>query len=218
MTNTAPSNEAADWDDPTENEVRIVSGAFASALGGPRHLTDLQAMSIAAITHSMTGYRFDLHSLPQTSPYELATALAERAAPWRTRILHVMLIGALLLEKIPPEIQTRLEAYADALGVHDDMLSLTRQLAAGSLTAAMEDFQRSGYEGDWTQSDALQTSQQLDSAWDVVEDDASLAARWAELAECPTGSLGRGVFDILRRPWLFVPGATRLGATAARST
>ena len=91
----------------------------------------------------MTGYDFDLQTLPATSPDELAAALHDRAAPWRTRILHVMLIGALLLEEIPPEIQARLEAYANALGVHDDMLSITSQLAAGSKTAALEDFQRS---------------------------------------------------------------------------
>ena len=124
----------------------------------------------------MTGYRFDLYSSPETSPERLAEALARRAAPWRIRILHVMLIGALLLKEIPTDIHSRLEAFAKALGVHDDILSVTSQLAAGSLTAAMEDFQRSGYEGDWAQSDGLQTDRQLDPAWDLVEDDPALAA------------------------------------------
>lgn len=206
MTVQPPSNENADWGDPNEEEVRTVSGAFATALGGPKQLTELQAVSIAAITHSMTGYRFALHSLPTTSPDQLAVALAERAAAWRTRILHVMLIGALLLEEIPAEIQARLESYADALGVHDDMLAVTGRLAAGSLTAAMEDFQRSGYEGTWAQTESLQTDQQLDSAWALVEDDPALGTQWATLADCPRGSLGRGVFEFYDARGFAFPG------------
>lgn len=206
MTRQAPSNDTANWGDPTEEEVRSTSGAFATALGGPGELTPLQVVTIAAITHSMTGYGFDLETLPVTSPAELAEVLHDRAVPWRTRILHVMLIGALLLEEIPPEIQARLEAYAEALGVHDDMLSVTSQLAAGSKTAALEDFQRSGYEGDWTQSDALQTDQELDAAWAVVEDDPALAKRWADLEHCPLGSLGRAVFEFYDARGFSYPG------------
>ena len=206
MIHEPPPNETANWSDPTEAEVRSTNGAFATALGGPEHLTPLQAVSIAAITHSMTGYSFDLETLPATSPEELAETLSDRATAWRTRILHVMLIGALLLEEIPVEIQSRLEAYANALGVYDDMLSVTSQLAAGSKTAALEDFQRSGYEGDWTQSDALQTDQALDSAWAVVEDDPEMAQRWADLGHCPAGSLGRGVFEFYDARGFSYPG------------
>jgi hypothetical protein len=206
VTHEAPPNETANWNDPTEIEVRATNGAFTTALGGPERLTPLQVVSIAAITHSMTGYSFDLSTLPATTPEQLAAALHDRAAPWRTRILHVMLIGALLLEEIPTDTQTRLEAYANALGVHDDMLSVTSQLAAGSKTAALEDFQRSGYEGDWAQSDALQTDQELDSAWAVVEDDPELARRWANLEHCPPGSLGRGVFEFYDARGFSYPG------------
>jgi hypothetical protein len=206
MTHEAPSNETANWGDPTEAEVRATNGAFATALGGQDRLTPLQVVSIAAITHSMTGYSFELSTLPTTTPKELAAALHDRAAPWRSRILHVMLIGALLLEEIPTDIQSRLEAYAKALGVHDDMLSVTSQLAAGSKSAALEDFQRSGYEGDWAQSDALQTDQELESAWAVIENDPELAQRWANLEHSAAGSLGRGVFEFYDARGFSYPG------------
>lgn len=206
MTSEAPSNEAANWNDPTEEEVLATSGAFASALGGPEKLTPLQAMTIAAITHSMTGYRFELDALPVVGPADLAKVLEDRAVPWRTRILHVMLISALLLQEIPKETQTRIEAYADALGVHDDMLSITKQLASGSKTAALEDFQRSGYEGDWAQTDALQTDRELVTAWAVVEDDSALAKRWADLERCPPGSLGRRVYEFYDARGFSYPG------------
>jgi hypothetical protein len=207
MTTPAPSNEDANWDDPTEAEVRAVSGAFLTALGGPDRVSNLQVVTIAAITNSMTGYSFELADLPATDPAEMATLLADRAAAWRTRLLHVMLIGALLLEDIPPDIQGNLENYASALGVHDDMLVVTQQLAAGSLTAALEDFQRSGYEGDWTQTGALRTDQDLESAWTIVDNDPELAARWEGLSECPAGSLGRKVFEFYDARGFAFPGA-----------
>lgn len=183
-----------------------MSGAFVAALGGPGELSDLQAVSVAAITYSMTGFRFDASSLPATTPTELALALSDRAAPWRTRILHVMLIGALLLEEIPATLQKRIEDYAEALGVHDDMLTVTSGLAAGSLAAARDDFQRSGYEGDWSQSESLQTDHQLDHAWDIVEHDPALAGKWAALENCPPRSLGRGVFEFYTARGFAYPG------------
>ncbi len=90
MTDPAPSNDIANWDDPTEEEVRWTSGAFATALGGPGELTPRQVVSIAAITHSMTGYGFDLRTLPATSPEELVEALhrSPRSALARAGVIH----------------------------------------------------------------------------------------------------------------------------------
>jgi hypothetical protein len=206
---TAPGNESANWDDPTEDEVRSVSGAFVTALGGPTTMTGLQAVTVAAITHSMTGYRFGLDALPATSPTELASTLADRAEPWRARILHVMLIGALILDDIPEEIQASLEAFADALGTQDDMLAVTRQLAGGSMSAARLDFTRSGYEGSWSEADTdgLHTADRVEDMWHVVNDDPGLARRWAALEHCPSESLGRRVYDFYDARGFAFPGS-----------
>jgi hypothetical protein len=88
MTHEAPSNETANWDDPTEAEVRATNGAFTTALGSPERLTPLRVVSIAAITHSMTGYSFDLSTLPATTPAEAARSSSRsrrRCAPTRRR-------------------------------------------------------------------------------------------------------------------------------------
>lgn len=206
---TMPTNEDASWDDPTEDEVRSVSGAFVTALGGPTQMSGLQAVTVAAITHSMTGYRFQLDALPPTSPADLAVTLADRAGPWRTRILHVMLIGALILDNIPQEVQANIEAFAEALGVDDDMLAVTRQMADGSMSAARADFTRSGYEGNWTEADTggLHTAGPLPGIWQVVDDDSGLVDRWAALEECPSGSLGRRVFDFYDARGFAFPGS-----------
>ena len=203
-----PSNEEANWDDPSEAEVRMVSGAFLTALGGPTGISDLQAVTLAAITYSMTGYRYDPSDLPVVSPEELAATLADRAGPWRTRLLHVMLIGALLLKEIPVAVQANIEGYAAALGAHDDMLDITRKMSLGSMTAARADFSRSGYEGRWDSSDtgALHTTERLDDVWTVVEDDPALAERWQSLKNCPPGSLGRQVFNFYEARGFSFPG------------
>lgn len=203
----APSLEEADWDDPTDDNVWSVHGALIGALGGSAQISDIQRVAVAAITYSMTG-RTPAADLPDVDPARLALAMRDRAEPWRRRILHVMLIGALLLDEIPLETLARIDEYAAALGVHDDMLEVARSLAAGSKGAALADFQRSGYEGDWSDADtsgALGVGG-LDSAWEIVDDDPELAARWRGLADCSAGSLGRRVSDFYAARGFSFPG------------
>ena len=60
-----------------------------------------------------------------------------------------MVMLALLLRRLPPEVADRLQDFADELSVGDDcrdLLAATRHLAAGSLGLAMADFERNGYE------------------------------------------------------------------------
>ncbi len=202
-----PSVEKANWDDPDHDEVLGVSGALVEALGGADQITPVQLVTVSAITRSMTGRAFDLDELHSIGPEQLAEVLSERAEPWRRRILHVMMIGALLLDDIPAEIHDRLEDYAAALAITDDMLDITEQLATGSRAAALTDFQRSGYEGAWSAEATPGTGvAELESAWAIVEDDPALAKRWAALAECPSRSLGRGVYDFYSARGFTFPG------------
>jgi len=211
----APPNDEANWYDPSEAEALTVSGSFASALGGPKLRTAMQVMTISAITHSMTGFGFDLDQLPAVSPDDLARTLKDRGEPWRNRIVHVMLIGALLLEDIPESLQANLEEFATALGVNDDMLGLTSRLADGSKSAALLDFQRSGYEGNWSAeafAKSLGTTEALESAWDIVEDGPELAQRWAALEKCTSGWLVLSGGP--KRPERFAPATHKKGGTS----
>lgn len=204
----APSNETADWDDPTDTEVAKVVGAMIGALGGVDAMTGMQQMAVAAITASMTGQTMDLSATPTVDPEGLAEVLRDRALPWRRNIVHVMLIGALILDEIPAALQANIERYASALGVVDDMLAVTARLAAGSRDAALADFQRSGYEGAWTTAQTADVAgmEQVDSAWAAVEDHPDLAARWAALQHCPPRSLGRGLWEFYTARGFAFPG------------
>lgn len=203
-----PSNETADWSDPDDAEVLRATSAMVDALGGLDAMSDVQQMTVAAITRSMTGRPFDLGEVIHVDPDELAEVLQDRAERWRRNILHVMLIGALILDDIPIELHDRIEQYARALGIDDDMLDVTRQLAAGSRSAALADFQRSGYEGAWSQDDtaAVAGMGEIDSIWQAVEDDDGLAQRWDALQQCPPRSLGRAVWEFYTARGFAFPG------------
>jgi hypothetical protein len=112
------------------------------------------------------------------------------------------------LRPLPAEVANRIDAFAAALGVEEDMLSLTHRFAAGTLGLAAVDFDRSGYIAEWHPEDAstLHTSGVLASAWDLAIHDPSLAAQWAGLEDLPPGTLGRGVTELYRARGFIYPG------------
>jgi len=119
-----------------------------------------------------------------------------------------MLLSALVLRPLPPEVASRIEAFARALGVDEGMVPVARRFAEGSLGLAAVDFERNGYTADWGAEERaeLHTSRSLASAWDLAVDDPDLAARWAELGSLPEGSLGRGVWQLYRARGFAFPG------------
>lgn len=119
-----------------------------------------------------------------------------------------MLLAALVLRPIPSEVIDRVERYAAALGVDDEMIAIARRFASGSLGLAAFDFQRNGYTAAWRPEDAaaLHTSQELDEAWQASVADPALAARWADLEHLPRGTLGRSVWELYRARGFELPG------------
>jgi hypothetical protein len=119
-----------------------------------------------------------------------------------------MLLGALVLRPIPPEVTDRVAAFARELGVQDDMLEVAQRFAHGSLGLASLDFQRNGYTAEWSgeRQLVLHTSRPLADAWDLSVHDPDLAARWAALEELPEATLGRRVADFYRARGFAYPG------------
>jgi hypothetical protein len=119
-----------------------------------------------------------------------------------------MILGALVLRPIPPEVSARLERFADELSVGDDMLDITHELAFGSLGLASVDFDRAGYTKGWSTEahDALHTSTALASAWDLSVHDDELAGRWRALEDLPAGTLGRRLTEFYRERGFHYPG------------
>lgn len=203
-----PTPDAANLEPPDAAEVALVSrgvvGAVAPSGGEP---SALQRLLIAAVLQSMTGHPAALDE-PPLGAWELAEVLADRNYAYRSRILQIMVLAALVLRPLPPEVVAQVDGYARELSVDDDMLRVAQRFASGSLGLAAVEFERSGYTSSWAAEhrSALHTSRELATAWQQVVDDPDLAANWQALEDLPEGTLGRRVSEFYRARGFVYPG------------
>jgi hypothetical protein len=157
----------------------------------------------------MTDHPVDVSDFEPLTAEEFARGLARRAPAFRTRGVQIMVLCALVLRPLPPEVIDRIGAFARELSVDDGMLHVARRFASGSLGLAAIDFERNGYTSEWRPEDAhnLHTSRELATAWEATVDDPELAARWAALGDLPEGTLGRLVWELYRARGFSFPGS-----------
>jgi hypothetical protein len=203
-----PSDDDVKLVPPDEEESGVLARGIVGAVTPPDGLTALQQVLLRAIFVEMTDVRVDPDQVEPMGAEEFAVALARRNEIFRTRIVQVMLISALILVPLPAEVADRVARYAAELGVDEGMLAVARQYSRGSLGLALIDFNRNGYTATWNPEEAahLHTSAALEEAWQEVCDDPALVARWAALEQCPPGSLGRRVFEFYRARGFTFPG------------
>jgi hypothetical protein len=202
-----PADEQTNLRPPDGSEVAMLSRGVISACRPEPGLSEVQRVLIDAVFPAMTGFPADLNPEP-IDPLPFAEALAARNEAFRTRIVQIMILSALVLRPLPPEVAGRVADYARELSVDEGMLEVAQEFASGSLGLAAVDFERNGYTSTWTAEDAhaLHTSSELTSAWDLVVDDPSLAAQWKELERLPDGTLGRRVAEFYRARGFAYPG------------
>jgi hypothetical protein len=194
---------------PDLEEAKLLVRAVGTAGAAPGGLTHVQRAVINATVESMSGFTIDVAELPPLGPDEFAEAMRRRNLQFRERMVQFMLLVELLLNPLPPEVTDRVEEYANALGVHEEMLRVAHRIANGSLGLALIDFERSGYFQDLLDRppDHLHTKGALADAWDKCVDDLELATRWSELEQCPEGSLGLGVWRLYKARGFSFPGS-----------
>ena len=190
-----PTAAAAKTGPPDAEEARIIAGGVAGAVAIDGKFTGLQHMLMEAMLESMTGFVVPVEHVPRLSSEQFARAVAQRDSLWRQRMLQFMLVCALVLSPLPESVVENIEAYANELGVQNDMLRVAQDYAHGSLGLALIDFERSGYMNGWDPERAavLHTSRALDDAWETVVADEAMARDWEALRELPEGTLGREV-------------------------
>jgi hypothetical protein len=207
MTTPLPVETEANLTPPDAAEAQILARGVTSAVGGPAGLTPLQGILLEAMFAALTGHHVDIDGAPIDAA-AFAEALAARNEPFRVRILQVMILGALVLRPLPPEIAEQLDRFAAEMSVGDGMLDVARDYAKGSLGLAAFDFERNGYTSEWSPENqrALHASRVLDDAWELSVDDSGLARRWRALEDLPPGSLGRGITEFYRARGFAYPG------------
>jgi hypothetical protein len=193
---------------PDFGEAQRTAQAIAAAIAPDTGLTDFQRVLLEALYVAMTGHRVQINSTGPMTPLQIAESLRPRNLAFRTRGVQIMLLCALILRPLPPEVAERIAAVAGELGVDEKMIDVARDLAEGSLGLAAVDFDRNGYTDVRGSSDehVLHTSTALRSAWDMATDDPALAMRWKELEHLPHDSLGRRVADFYRARGFVYPG------------
>jgi hypothetical protein len=190
-----PSQLEVNLQPPDALEVRVITGGVAGAVERDGRLGSLQRLMLEALIESMTGFVVPATAVPRLGPDQFAHAMSARNESFRSRMVQLMLLCALVLDPLPESVVNRVDAYAAELGVSNDMLRVARRLARGSFGLALVDFQRSGYMASWdpTRSAALHTSHELTEAWEQRVHDEDLAQRWLSLRDLPEGTLGREV-------------------------
>jgi len=185
-----PSEDDVVLTPPTRDETERNAAGVLTAIAPPGGNTALQTLLMEASFEALTGHAVDAGRLARPGPAEFAAGLARRNLAYRTRLVHMMVLGVLVLHPLPAEVSERVGAYARELGVDDGLLHVVASLADGDRRLAAMDFDRNGYTRDWSPSRAaaLHASTDLAAAWSMVPDDPALAARWTALEALPPGT------------------------------
>ncbi|CAN5591261.1 hypothetical protein BH10ACT8_BH10ACT8_10900 [soil metagenome] len=192
---------------PSAAETAILARAVVAAQGGPTALTSLQQILISAVFHAMTGFTIDPAGVEGITAEQLAAALHRRNAMFRERIVQVMLLIAFSSRPLSLTTIDRIQGYAAALAVREDMIEVAHRFADGAFDLASIDFARNGYLGEVSaQRLAALHATTLDTSWSQVDDDPRLAEQWVSLEALPVGTIGRGVTDFYRDRGFVYPG------------
>jgi hypothetical protein len=205
-----PTAENVNRVKPDAVETQVMADGVASAVAGREGLLPVQRSLFEALFPAMTGHRVTLENRPAMTATEFAEAMARREIQFRSRMVQVMLLGALLRHPLPDDVADSVAEFATELGVEDGMVDVAREFAAGSLGLAAVDFRRNGYEGTWNDEEssaALHSSRVLHDAWEFSAADPDLSARWASLESLPPDAIGRKVWEMYQARGFTVPGS-----------
>ena len=208
MPTPLPDPDAVLLKPPDADEAALVARAMASAATPSNGLTEFQRVLIEALFPAMTGHSVDLSTYTSVTPEEFARALARRNLQFRSRVVQLILLCALVLRPLPEDVAERITAFARELEVDEGMVDVARRFAGGALGLAAFDFERNGYTAGWQpeDTDALHTSVALQAPWDTDVHDPELAGRWSSLGDLAPDSIGRRVWEMYRARGFVFPG------------
>ena len=183
-----PSAEETDVVPPGRGELRLICGGVHTNAAPDSGWTELQHVLMSAMCEALGGIELDPAWYDDVvTPMDLARGLARRDEFVRSRILQQVVLAALVLNPTPPEVVERIGQVATALGVGEHFLGDVEKFGPESYDAAIIDFARNGYAGDFStrHRPVLRTDRDIGDGWGVVNDDPRPAAQWAALGGVP---------------------------------
>jgi hypothetical protein len=169
----------------------------------------IQPQFLSVLFKNLMNFDADFHKLEATTLAQTKQAFPDNQK--RTELIDLMLVLESLCSSVPQDVSEQIEAWADALGVHNERIHLIRDLAKRSLAHAQADFYRNNYFSDKDQSlpnfHELVEKHGLRAYVLTVEPDAQEFERWDALKDYPEGSLGHGMWHFYAQRGFPLPGA-----------
>jgi hypothetical protein len=203
-----PGPDTVNLSPPSEADSILIAAGILSATRTADGNTEFQGLLAEAITEAMTGHRVDALALPYFDAETNARNMTNRSEGYRMRMVHMMLLSALVLKPIPPAVAAQVGEYSRWLGIDDRLLRTVEEFATSDHALAASDFERNGYTADWSKErcQVLHTGRKVMHGWDVDDDDPPLAARWQALGLLPDDTLGRQVYNFYQARGFAFPG------------
>ena len=107
-----PTPETVNLFPPDADESQTLADGIATAVAGAEGLMPVQYSLILALFPAMTGYAVTLDGRPPMAPEELAAALARRNLQFRSRVVQMMLLCALVRHPIPDDVAENIASFA----------------------------------------------------------------------------------------------------------
>lgn len=205
---TITGSPRVDGGPDADTVLAVFRGLIGAAAPDGRTLTTVQRSLARAVFNAMTGFDIVPEGLEPLDAASLAEVLSGHEPEFRARIVQALVLNELLLHPIPADVAARVEQYAAALGVEENLVRVARKYAAGNLGLAAFDLRRTGYLERWTpeSSTVLHTRSQLEEPFDIACHDDELFERWCAFEGLPPESLGRKVWEFYRARGFIFPG------------
>jgi hypothetical protein len=147
--------------------------------------------------------------VPPMEPGPVCEALPDPEQ--RRELVELMVLLEMVSRPIPKRLQASVERWAMALGVDDRVLLLARDLTSHAQARATADFYRLNWIGDGDDQrdrhfQALLARYGTPAYALTLEPDPEERQRWASLEQCPSASLGRGLWDFYQQRGFRLPG------------
>ncbi len=107
-----PSTGSVNLLPPDAAETQIMAEGVTATVAGREGLLPMQRALIEALFPAMTGHPVSVAEPAGSTPYELASALARRNLAFRSRIVQVMLLCALVRHPIPDDVAQNVADFA----------------------------------------------------------------------------------------------------------
>ena len=190
------------------SQAPVMAAAIVGACRENGWSLDVQPKLLGAIFSALFDFDSDFRTLPAATMEEVAAAFPN--APERREMVDLMLICELCLHDLPAELSDSIDRWAVFLGVEESDLTVARELARGAQARAQFDLYRNGFWGACADMDPAYTALiEADGARALamtITPDPEESARWAALEHCPSGSLGRCVWEFYHQRGFDYPG------------